>query len=82
MSHLPKRKFWMVYGIDTGAPTVMHETIYAAQQEAKRLARKADGTVFVVLEAVGAVVKDDLKTVIFNERHSAVVGDIDDDIPF
>ena len=77
MSTLPTEPFWMVHAIGGGAPTYPHDSRISAETEAKRPARKAPGTVFVVLEAVGAVVKDDLQTITFR------AAPLDDrDIPF
>ena len=77
MSELPKATFWMVYGVGQRSPTQRHDTVESATAEAKRLARAHQGTAFVILRAIGAVVKDDLKTVSFMEDWIA-----DDQIPF
>lgn len=45
-------KFWMVYGVGNNQPRVQHATLALAQAEARRLAERQLGTVFVVLEAV------------------------------
>lgn len=47
-------KFWMVWNDGGYAPTHKHMTEGAARSEAERLARKARGKRFVVLEAIGA----------------------------
>ena len=65
MNNLPTEPFWMVHAIGGGAPTYHHDSRVSAEREAKRLARNSPGIVFVILEAVGAVVKDDLQTVVF-----------------
>lgn len=73
-------QFWMVYGVDQGAPTVRHPNVASATDEAKRLARANPGVVFVILKAIGAVVKNDLQTTIYDAGRR--FGDVDDDIPF
>ena len=74
---LPTDVFWLVYGMGQGSPTHRHATQESAANEAKRLARAHKGVAFVVLEATGAVICDDLHTVSFRKptTHS-------DDIPF
>lgn len=47
-------KFWMVYGLDRGAPRHRHWSKESAQNEAKRLASQTPGVTFVVLAAVDA----------------------------
>lgn len=76
ISPFPSDQFWMVYGIGRDAPTVRHGSVDEATSEAKRLARANPGTTFVILEAVGAVVKNDLQTVSYRQR------DYDSEIPF
>lgn len=77
MRLLPSEPFWMVHAINGGPPTCRHDSRVSAEREAKRLARNNPGTVFAILEAVGAVVKDDLQTVVFR------AAPLDDrDIPF
>ena len=46
-----QHKFWLVWGIGKPAPTVQHLNPLKAEQEAKRLALKHPGTMFVVMEA-------------------------------
>jgi hypothetical protein len=48
-------KYWMVHrSAGSGYPTnQVHETVYSAVQEAKRLAQLFPGETFYVLEAVG-----------------------------
>lgn len=46
--------FWMVHGINAGAPNVRHPTKAHAECEARRLSMAHRGTTFVVLEAVDA----------------------------
>lgn len=77
---LPSKQFWMVYGIGQRAPAFQHPSSAAAAEEAKRLARACPGTVFVVLEAVGAVVKREFDTITF--RVAAKPEQADDGIPF
>lgn len=76
---LPKEPFWMVYGVGQGAPTARHATPTIARDEAKRLARANPDITFVVLEAIGAVVKREFGTVFFRapERRPT-----DNKIPF
>ncbi len=45
-------KFWMIYGVGNNQPRHQHATLALAQTEARRLAGRQPGTVFVVLEAV------------------------------
>lgn len=47
-----EHKFWMVYGIGQGAPTVRHWSKDAARKEAQRLAECNPGVTFIVLAAV------------------------------
>lgn len=55
MSDVPSfLKFWMVYGLERGAPRYRHYSKEAAQAEAKRLAGQTPGATFVVLAAVDA----------------------------
>lgn len=61
----PPDQFWMVLGVERGAPTVRHPTRPAAEAEANRLARLNPGEFFVVLEAVSAVAKRDLDVITF-----------------
>lgn len=92
MSIIPKQKFWMVYGMDAGAPTVRHETFDLALAEAKRLARKNSDTAFVVLEATAAIVKREFDLIALLEPHETFRNGIrvdglhshsfDDDFPF
>lgn len=56
-------KFWMVYGVNKGAPTMRHPSSELAEREAERLARNNPGVTFCVLEAVLAVTKSDIKKV-------------------
>ncbi|GAA0267401.1 hypothetical protein LNAOJCKE_3011 [Methylorubrum aminovorans] len=49
------KPFWMVYGLGTRGPTVLHNTEHSALREAERLAEVSPGTTFVVLEATEAV---------------------------
>lgn len=46
-----KHAYWMVHNPRRGAPTKQHQTLMAAEQEAKRLAVANPGEAFVVLEA-------------------------------
>ena len=59
MSEKPKH-FWMVYGLDQGAPAVRHEAEHIATAEAKRLARNNPGIEFYVLESVARALKADV----------------------
>lgn len=58
-------------GWGTGAPTVRHDTIDKARNEAKRLVGLNHGTKFFVLASLGHMIKSDPVTW---EKH--------DDIPF
>ncbi len=53
-------KFWMVYGLGSGAPTMRHETRSMAEDEARRLARNAPNITFFVLETVSVAKKVDV----------------------
>ena len=72
---IPPETFWMVVGLGQGAPTARHDTRLAAETEAKRLARKHEGVVFVVLESVSAVVKREFESITYRR-------DVGDEIPF
>jgi hypothetical protein len=52
----PIEKFWMVWGVQRGAPRYQHRSKAAAQSEARRLADEAPGELFVVLAAVDAFI--------------------------
>jgi hypothetical protein len=52
-------KFWMVWGEDSGAPTVKHYEEGTARREAERLAR-AVGKPFHVLASVASVQRSDV----------------------
>lgn len=54
------QKFWMVYGLDQGAPTVRHQAEHIATAEAKRLARNNPGIEFYVLQSTHRAVKSDV----------------------
>lgn len=70
-------QFWMVFGIGQHEPKCQHPTLHDARTEAKRLAKLNPETVFVVLEAVEAIVKREFSTYNFRSATS-----FDDDIPF
>ncbi len=84
MAALPTDSFWMVYGLDAGPPTKRHAHRVTAVAEMRRLARANPGKVFVLLESVGAAVKDDIRTVIFGGREDHYLSEqsIDSEIPF
>lgn len=46
-----QHKFWLVWGIGKSVPTVQHPNPLIAETEAKRLALKHPGTMFVVMES-------------------------------
>lgn len=52
MALIERSRFWMVYGMNQGAPTFPHSSKTAAAAEAKRLAQRNPGIEFFVLEAV------------------------------
>jgi hypothetical protein len=52
--------FWMVYGMNQGAPTARHGSEEIAKQEAQRLARNNPGTAFYVLKAIGVAERVDV----------------------
>jgi len=82
MSEVPTKPFWMVYGVGQREPTYRHVYYNSAAREAARLARNHPGTVFVVLEAITALVKNDL--IMRRYRAPLDVSDAggSDDIPF
>lgn len=47
-------RFYLVWGINKPAPTVPHPDKETADKEARRLAEKHPGTIFVVMEPVEA----------------------------
>ena len=54
-------KFWMVWNVGNRAPAYQHFDEHAACKEAERLASVSpSGQIFVVLEAISAVRKNDL----------------------
>lgn len=79
MNEVPRTQFWMIYGIGSGAPTVMHPTKDSAVGEAKRLARNNPDIVFVVLESIAAAVKRDVDVVTIKR---AMHYEEDENIPF
>lgn len=69
------QRFWMVAG---GGPTLArHGSLMAAELEARRLARKAPGEVFYVMEATIAVVKVDIERIDLRESDPDF-----DEVPF
>ncbi|MHA6684450.1 hypothetical protein [Mesorhizobium sp. A556] len=78
----PIAKFWMVYCMDGGSPTFKHLTKDSAQAEAKRLAERSPGKLFVVLAAVDSF-KCPLGPVESVKLRKATEEEIlDNDIPF
>lgn len=76
-------QFWMVYGIGKKSPTYRHDSLNSALAEAKRLARENPGLTFVVLEAVGAIVKREFDTISYRADRSEVISfPATDNIPF
>lgn len=71
-------QFWMVYGIGQGTPHFIHPTRDSATVEAQRLARVHHDVIFVVLEAVEAIVKREFSTFTYRADGRAQ----DADIPF
>jgi hypothetical protein len=67
--------FWMVYGINQGAPAVRDDTYQSAVREAERLARVVPGVKFYVLKSVARAVKVDVETI-------QIGTDTDDQLPF
>jgi len=53
-------KFWLVWCVQGGAPTVKHSTFESAAYEAERLARNNQGKRFEVMERVSSVVRTDM----------------------
>lgn len=70
------KPFWLVWNPSRSSPTFRHYSEECAKTEAARLARKAPGERFYVLEAIGCVVKQDVLWRGFQQR------DADDGIPF
>ena len=58
--------FFVVWCPSNGPPRVRHATQEAAEKEASRLARMHPGTEFIVLEAVSAAIKDDVRVTQFD----------------
>ncbi len=77
------RQFFMVYGMNQGAPTVRHESLAEATREAERLARANPGIDFYVLAAISRSRKVDVETeVLVAEWPAAHAALNPDDIPF
>lgn len=70
-------KFWMVYGMGQRSPTARHYSVSSATAEARRLAQSNVGTVFVVLEALCAVMAEQPRIIAIDVKE-----DFDDGIPF
>lgn len=64
--------FWMVYGLNQGAPNVVHNTFESAERESRRLAANNPGIKFYVLASVACAEKMDVSFRSINP----------DDIPF
>ena len=64
MSKFAKVKpFWMIYNLTRGGPpTRIHAEPWVADAEARRLAQKHPGDIFVILQAVRATVSADSRT--------------------
>ena len=69
------RQFWMVWCPNKNQPTYRHDTEAAAETEAERLAKANPGEHFIILEAVGLRVVDNMQRVDLR-------GGMGDDIPF
>lgn len=69
-------KIWMVYGVGQGMPTRLYDDIVKAADEAKRLARDNRGVRFIVMEAAGVFVCEDVRCISLRENFE------DDTIPF
>lgn len=67
--------FWMVWNEQGSAPSYKHDTEESAKDEAERLARANPRHRFVVLRAIGAVIKTELTWWRFDSA-------ADDDLPF
>lgn len=72
--------FWMVYGLDQGAPTARHSSRSRAEDEARRLARNCPGIKFFVLETVACAEKIDV--VFIRHKRLSANGIDDSDLPF
>lgn len=81
MGNAPKQ-FWMVYGLENRPPQHHHDSRESAVAEARRLARINPDNVFVVLEAVQAIVKREFITINYRDRMASEVYVSDDGIPF
>ncbi len=77
-----ERKFWMVYGLGHGAPTVRHKSEFSAINEAKRLARINPDVEFYVLETKHLAVKRDVDVSHIDGDGYLRPRELDDDIPF
>ena len=70
--------FWMIYGQGCGRPTYQHMSFESAVAEAKRLARANPDINFVILKAIAAARKDDVRI----ETIQGAERDLDSEIPF
>lgn len=77
-----KEKFWFVWNPDGYAPTYRHPSLLAACTEAERLALKAPGQTFVVLESVAEVQRSDVSWTEHYVGQKAHDVDTADDLPF
>lgn len=57
-----ERAFWMVYGMNQGAPTARHISFEVAKTEAERLARQHPGIEFYVMQPVSRSKRVDVET--------------------
>lgn len=57
------RQFWMVWNPNRNPPTHRHDTEASAETEAERLAKLNPGEHFIILEAVGLRVVDNMQRV-------------------
>jgi hypothetical protein len=56
-------KFWLVWCVSGGAPTVQHATEEAAEREAERLARAHPGSTFVTLGSLHSFRRSDVERI-------------------
>lgn len=72
MSAPAPEKFWWVWRLNGGMPTVHHTSRAQADHEAERLARSNPGDSFYVLEAVSITRKRDVEVVALRDSEEGI----------